>query len=66
MSDYYFEERRQFRFGFGGITYGVQILILLNVLVFCGQLLVDIPFGGRPGDAPGGIILDWLDFSPAS
>lgn len=47
------------------ITWGVQRLILLNVLVFAGQLVLDLPFGGLPGrDVPGGEVVGWLAFQP--
>lgn len=62
MSTYY-QEERQFNFGFGGITYGVQLLLLVNIAVFCLQLVLDVPFGTAAGAAPGGWLLDWVDFS---
>lgn len=65
MSSYYFQEERRFNFGFGGITYGVQLLILVNIAVFCLQLLVDVPYGTAAGAAPGGWLLEWVDFSAA-
>lgn len=63
MSSNYFQEERRFTFGFGGITYGVQFLILLNVAVFCTQLILDVPFGRFAGAPPGGRLLDWVHFS---
>lgn len=65
MGTHYFHEERRFTFGFGGITYGVRLLILANVAVFCAQLLLDVPFGTRAGLAPGGRLLEWVDFSTA-
>lgn len=65
MSSHYFQEERRFNFGFGGITYGVQALILANVAVFCLQMLLDVPFGTAAGAAPGGWLLRWVDFSTA-
>lgn len=65
MSSNYYQEERRFNFGFGGITYGVQFLILVNVAVFCIQLALDVPFGIAAGAPPGGWLLDWVDFSAA-
>ena len=47
------------------ITWGVQRLILLNIGVFAGQLLLDIPLGSVPGrEVPGGELAGWLAFQP--
>ena len=60
--------RNEFRFGFSQaqITYGVQVLILVNVCLFALQLLLDIPLGNRlTFDPPGGsVFLEWFSFSP--
>ncbi|MFP6615312.1 MAG: rhomboid family intramembrane serine protease [Candidatus Hydrogenedentota bacterium] len=64
-------EHNQYEMRFGGdrdgITYVVHLLILANILVFAGQLLLDIPFGdGRMIDIPGGDrIIEWVMFNPA-
>ncbi len=66
MTTYQYEQP-QFRFSAGRITYGVQVLILANVLVFVLQLLVDIPLDtGAIQGAPGGEFLDWTQFSVLS
>lgn len=64
--------RHQFEFSFQPfrerVTWAVQTLIVANVLVFVGQLLVDIPLGtpiipGAPVPPPGGpYVLKWLGF----
>lgn len=55
----------QFRIGHDRITWSVQLLILLSVVVFAAQLLIDIPLGNRfLQDVPGGLATDWLAFSP--
>lgn len=51
------------------ITRAVQRLILLNIIVFVGQLIVDIPLGGiltQPYQltSPGGRLIDYLAFHP--
>jgi len=49
--------QHEFRFGFSreGLTYSVQAIIMVNVLVFVLQLLLDVPFGNAVFfDAPGG------------
>lgn len=54
--------------GFGGtITWAVQRLILINVVVFAVQLVVEIPLGYNPfvlqaAHPPGGWLVDWLMF----
>jgi len=54
---------RDISYGYSdAITWGVQRLIVINTLVFAIQLLIHIPFGGIAGP-PGGIIVDWLQFS---
>jgi membrane associated rhomboid family serine protease len=50
-------------FGGGGVTYYVQILLLVNIAVFICQLLLEIPFGYAlmpPGGTP---VLEWLTYS---
>lgn len=50
------------------VTWAVQSLIMVNVLVFAGQLLIDIPLGqdlarSLPMHPPGGTyVLKWLGF----
>jgi membrane associated rhomboid family serine protease len=63
-------ETRSFGFGMGRITYAVQWLILANIVVFVGQLILDIPAGSidpRFGilAPPGGdLVKFWLAFRP--
>ena len=60
----------QFEYGFHPyrerVTWAVQTLIIVNVLVFVGQLLVDIPLGEpmlASSHLPGGpYVLKWLGF----
>lgn len=66
---YHFESRFEASGFSQGITWMVQRLILLNVLVFAAQLLLHLPFGGSPTAPgalyapPGGaIVTDWLAF----
>ncbi|MBN2311730.1 MAG: rhomboid family intramembrane serine protease [Candidatus Hydrogenedentes bacterium] len=49
------------------ITYAVQWLILANAIVYAGQLIADVVFGGPvAGGAgpPGGLLAEWLAFQP--
>ena len=57
-------ETRPYGFGMGRITYAVQWLILANVVVFAGQLILDIPAGDFMSPPGGYIVADWLAFSP--
>ena len=64
---FHYYERKSFTFG-GGITYAVQRLILLNVIVFAAQLILYIPLG-RPVSygglsAASGWLMSWLAFDP--
>lgn len=46
------------------LTWGVQTLIMVNIAVFCIQLLMEIPLG-RPGLPPGGEVVHGLSFVPS-
>jgi membrane associated rhomboid family serine protease len=51
-------------FGGGGVTYYVQLLILLNIAVFAGQLILHVAFGGMTIALPGGpIFVDAAGYS---
>ncbi len=69
MADYYTYERAQYGASYR-VTHAVQRLILLNTLVFAGQLLLDVPIGygisGLHGAPPGGILARWLAFQPSA
>lgn len=58
-----FHFQSEYRFSSHGdrITWAVQRLILLNTIVFAGQLLLDIPFGGL-GLPHGGRLIPWVAF----
>jgi rhomboid family protein len=66
MSNQYYQTQQRFSFTpRERITWSVQRLILLNVIIFAGQLLLDmIPLLGSSG-APGGLPVALLSFSPA-
>jgi membrane associated rhomboid family serine protease len=67
MSDYYQQEAKS-GFRSEGVTYIVHVVIMLNVLVFVAQLLLDIGFGDlQVIDTPGGTeIVRWLGFMPSA
>ncbi|MCC6143799.1 MAG: rhomboid family intramembrane serine protease [Candidatus Hydrogenedentes bacterium] len=58
-----FHYREPLQFGGPRITWGVRWLILINVLVFIGQLLINIPFGSVASPL-GGRINEFLAFQP--
>ncbi|HIJ65053.1 MAG TPA: rhomboid family intramembrane serine protease [Candidatus Hydrogenedentes bacterium] len=63
--DYYGQGQSRLRFFAERITWGTRRLILANLIVFVGQLIVDVPWGRMPGMAPGGaFVYDWLMFAP--
>jgi len=73
MNDYYqYEQYQRPQYVRSArITWGVQRLILLNTLVFAGQLLVDIPLGGFSLHGtgllpPGGIVNQLFAFQPSA
>ncbi len=61
---YHFESRFEASGFSQGITWMVQRLILLNVLVFAAQLLLYVFWGGRPTAPPPGstMVTIWLEF----
>ncbi|MFA6245139.1 MAG: rhomboid family intramembrane serine protease [Candidatus Hydrogenedentales bacterium] len=61
---YQYERRFEGQPSGGRITYAVQRLIMLNIAVFAGQLLLDIPFGGDPTAPLGGFVAKLLAFRP--
>jgi membrane associated rhomboid family serine protease len=73
MSTFFYSERRQgvFDEADSRITWGVQRLILLNVVVFAVQLLLDVPFGlpmrvGGGMAPPGGVLTEFFAFQPSA
>lgn len=65
-----YSSHHEFRFGMSQdrMTWGCHILIVINILAFVGQLLLDIPFGATMllgVSPPGGDIVRWLSFMPA-
>ena len=73
MNTFFYSERQHSAFDQADsrITWGVQRLILLNVVIFAVQLLLDIPFGlpMRAGGGmvpPGGALTEFLAFQPSA
>lgn len=69
MSTHHYQYDFQFRRE--ALTHATQRLILLNVLVFAGQVILDVPFGSEITRGsisvlppPGGAITEWLSFQP--
>lgn len=72
MSNTYYQHEWSYSPRDSRITWAVQTLILANVIVFAGQLLVDMACRGIPGmggipgapgyGIPGGQFLGWLSF----
>jgi membrane associated rhomboid family serine protease len=66
MTSYYHQESQGFSFASRNrITYAVQRLILANVIVFAGQLILEVPFGD-PSLPRGGIATYFLSYSSES
>jgi rhomboid family protein len=63
----HYHGRRSFSFG-GGITYAVQRIILLNIIVFAAQLILYIPLGRATSysapSAASSWLMSWLAFDP--
>ncbi len=64
MSHNAYYREPQFSFSMPRLTWAVQRLILITSGIFAVQLLLHIPFGGRPGEVPGGwVVFNYLAFS---